>query len=78
MSPTRVTRIEEKKELQELNHRLEMYILNNREREAFIANVQHDRDNLRKQYEDQIEHAEDLHNSQVCCILSAPFSFFDC
>jgi hypothetical protein len=44
MTPTRTARLEEKHQLQELNKRLEMYILKQRERDASLGGAQRDID----------------------------------
>jgi len=54
-SPMRITRLEEKTQLQELNARLEHYILKQRERDASQGSVQGEIDALKRLYDEETE-----------------------
>jgi lamin B len=55
VSPMRITRLEEKTQLQELNQRLEQYIMRQRERDASQGSVQSEIDALKHLYEEETE-----------------------
>jgi len=65
LSPTRATRMEEKEELQELNKRLEFYILRNREKDASQGVLQRELDLLRERTDEELAHAEQVHQQQL-------------
>lgn len=70
-SPTRITRLEEKEELAELNKRLEVYILKNREKDASQGSVQREIDAVRERAEDELQRVEDLHQQQLADLRKA-------
>ncbi len=65
-SPARVTRLEEKQELQELNQRLEFYIIKNREKDANKGILEREVEDARDRFEADLKHAEELYQQQVC------------
>jgi len=57
--------MEEKEELQELNKRLEFYILRNREKDASQGVLQRELDLLRERTDEEMAHAERVHQQQL-------------
>jgi len=70
-SPTRITRLEDKEELAELNKRLEVYILKNREKDANHGSVQREVDAVRERAEEELQRMEDLHQQQLADLRKA-------
>lgn len=57
--------MEEKSELQDLNKRLEFYILKQRERDASAGSIQRTISENRDYYEKEIDKLKSLHETQV-------------
>lgn len=64
-SATRMARLEEKSELQDLNKRLEFYILKQRERDASAGSIQRTLGENKEFYEKEITKMKSLHESQI-------------
>lgn len=64
-TPGRVARLEEKSELQDLNKRLEFYILKQREKDASAGSIQRNIIENKEYYEAEIAKMKTLHESQV-------------
>ncbi len=65
LSPTRATRLEEKSQLQDLNNRLEVYILQIKERDNARAQLQEKLDSIIEEHADELQNRENYWNSQV-------------
>jgi len=65
MTPTRMARVEEKVQLQELNKRLEFYILRQRERDASLGGAQRELDIVKDNTEREVETIKRTYETQI-------------
>ena len=65
VTPARMTRLEERKDLQELNRRLEQYILRQRERDAQVSSMQRDIDTAKSKFEQDRLNDQRLFEAQL-------------
>jgi len=65
MTPTRMARVEEKIQLQELNKRLEFYILRQRERDASLGGAQRELDIVKDNTEREVETIKRTYETQI-------------
>lgn len=66
--PTRLTRLDEKSELQGLNKRLEFYILKQRERDASADAWGRELANLKNKHAADLEHQKNLFENQLSIV----------
>lgn len=67
-TPTRLTRLDEKSELQGLNKRLEFYILKQRERDASQDAWGRELNNLKNKHAADLEHQKNLFENQLALV----------
>jgi chromosome segregation ATPase len=70
-SPTRISRLEEKAELQDLNKRLELYIMKNREKDASKGVMERELDELRDNFRNELMRERDEYARQIAAVREA-------